>query len=96
MMKYKYIVHFTYDDVDYEGIQGVRKAKTLEDAYRYCYEWYNQLNSQINFYERYPFDKVKKDIAEYGYFDFIGEDDIETVDFYINKRLQEVEINNEI
>lgn len=89
-MKYKYIINFFYEDYGYE-IPNTRKAKTLEGAYKYLCEWYQQIDPQINFYEEYPFDKVKKEIEKYGYFDFIGNDDIETVDFYINDYLIEVD-----
>lgn len=90
MTEYKYIVSFTYYEDDCEEIPNVRKAKTFEDAYRYLYEWYNQLDSEINFYELYPFDEVKKHIAEYGYFNFMNEDSIQTIDFYINDFIKEV------
>lgn len=87
--KNKYIVNFTYD-YDDDEIPIVRTAKTLEDAYQFLYELYQVKNPEINFYEKYPFDKVKSEIEENGYFDFMDEDDIETIEFYINDYLTEV------
>lgn len=81
-MKYKYIINFFYEDCGYE-IPNTRMAKTIEDAYNYLCELYQQINPQIDFYEEYPLDKVKNEIEKYGYSGFIGNDDIETVDFYI-------------
>ena len=91
-MKYKYIINFTYDyDYDDDEIPIVRTAKTLEDAYQFLYELYQVKNPEIKFYKKYPFDKVKSEIEEYGYFEFMDEDDIETVEFYINDYLIEVD-----
>ena len=85
-MKYKYIINITYENYGHK-IPITKKAKTLEGAYNYLCGWYQETNPQINFYEEYPLDKVKNEIEEYGYSDFIGEDDIQTVDFYINDYL---------
>lgn len=93
MTKYKYVVN--YDDIDYE-IEDTRKAKTLEDAYNFMCKWYVQekyedgFKTKKEFYEKYPFDEVKKQIVAHSYFNFMYCDDIQTMEFYVNNFLKEV------
>lgn len=89
-MEYKYIINLFYEDCGYE-IPITKKAKTLEGAYNYLCGLYQQINPQIDFYEEYPLDKVKNEIEKYGYSDFMNNDDIQTVDFYINYYLIEID-----
>lgn len=93
MKEYKYIINVVYDD-EYDQID-TRKAKTLEDAYQFMTKWYlaeEKILSQAKFWEKYPFDKVKDNIEKYGFFNFDneGDDDIQTMEFYIDKYMKEV------
>ena len=90
-MKYKYIIIFNAHNKYKESV--CQKAETLEDAYQFMTKWYlkeEKILSQAKFWEKYPLNEIEKSIIEKGFYNFTDEDEIQTVNFYINNYIKEV------
>ena len=94
-MKYKYIIIFNAHNKYKESV--CQKVETLESAYQFmCRQYTHNLSrkkfeSNIDFYKKYPLNEIEKSIIEKGVYNFTDEDEIQTVDFYINDYLIEVD-----
>ena len=92
-MKYKYIIIFNAHNKYKESV--CQKAETLESAYQFmCRQYTHNLSrkkfeSNIVFYKKYPFNEIEKSLIEKGFYNFTDEDEIQTVNFYINNYMKE-------
>lgn len=80
-MKYKYIIIFNAHNKLF-----VKKPKPPESAYQFMCRQYTRkkFESNIDFYKKYPFNEIEK-----GFYNFTDEDEIQTVNCYINNYIKE-------